>query len=286
MKKSLNFPYTVINNEIICEHKKARVDQSDISTVHNHDGYEIVLFLKGDVNMMIEPDIFKMKPGDIFFVSPLVFHGVDLEDVSGYERIVINVQYEYLKNLGDEETDFSTLFRSRESANMNHLRIPEDSIPKFISVATDLEEALHSTSYGHRILARSYLAEFLLLTCRYSENVPPQKKSSSMPAAVAKILEYIDAHITDEITINAMSADLHYSSDHLSRVFSEATGDSLKHYINAKKIALAQKLLLENNSPYDVCFMVGYNNYSSFSRRFSNQIGQSPKQFQLSYKAQ
>jgi AraC-like DNA-binding protein len=285
MKKCLNFPYTVIDSEIICEHKKARVDQSDISTVHNHDGYEIVLFLDGDVNMMIEPDLFKMKPGDVFFVSPLVFHGVDLEDVSGYERIVINVQYEYLKKLGDAETDFSTLFRSKESANMNHLRIPEESIPKFISVAKDLEEALHSDSYGHSILARSYLSQFLLLTCRYSENVPPQKKSSTMPAAVVKILEYIDEHITDDITINAMSSELHYSSDHLSRVFSEATGDSLKHYINAKKIALAQKLLLQNNSPYDVCFMVGYNNYSSFSRRFSNQIGMSPKQYQLSYRA-
>ena len=103
-----------------------------------------------------------------------------------------------------------------------------------------------------------------------------------MPVAVAKVLEYIDKHLSDEITINAMSAELHYSSDHLSRAFSEATGDSLKHYINAKKIALAQKLLLQNNSPYDVCFMVGYNNYSSFSRRFSNQIGMSPKQYQLS----
>ena len=285
MKKCLNFPYTVIDNEIICEHKKARVDQSDISTVHNHDGYEVVLFLDGDVNMMIEPDLFKMKPGDIFFVSPLVFHGVDLEDVSGYERIVINIQYEYLRNLGDAETDFSTLFRSTDSANMNHLRIPEESLPKFISVAKDLEEALHSDAYGHSILARSYLAEFLLLTCKYSENVPPQKKSSSIPVAVTKVLDYIDTHLTEDITIGTMSAELHYSSDHLSRVFSEATGDSLKHYINAKKIALAQKLLLQNNSPYDVCFMVGYNNYSSFSRRFSNQIGMSPKQYQLSYRA-
>ena len=284
MKKCLNFPYTVIDSKIICEHKTARVDKSDIKTVHNHDGYEVVLFLKGDVNMMIEPELFKMKPGDIFFVSPLVFHGIDLEDVSGYERIVINIQYEYLRNLGDDETDFSTLFRSSMSSNMNHLRIPEESLPMFIQVAKNLEKALHSNDYGHNILARSYLCEFLLLTCRYSENVPPQKKSSTVPVAVAKILEYIDTHLTDEITINAMSAELHYSSDHLSRVFSEATGDSLKHYINAKKIALAQKLLQQNNSPYDVCFMVGYNNYSSFSRRFSNQIGMSPKQYQLTYR--
>ena len=50
----------MIANEIICEHKKARVDPTDISTVHNHDGYEVVLFLNGDVNMMVEPELFKM----------------------------------------------------------------------------------------------------------------------------------------------------------------------------------------------------------------------------------
>ncbi|RKM59942.1 AraC family transcriptional regulator [Butyrivibrio sp. CB08] len=285
MKKSLNCPYSMIDQEIICEHKMARVTPEDINTVHNHDGYEVVLFLKGDVNIMIEPELFKMKRGDMFFISPLVFHGIDLEDITGYERIVINVQYEYLKNLGDAETDFSTLFRNCDSANMNHLRIPEESISKFISIAGKLEEALHSKSYGHSVLSKAYLAEFLLLTCKYSENVPPQKKRSSMPVVVSKILDYIDTHLSEDITINAMSAELHYSSDHLSRAFSEATGDSLKHYINAKKIALAQKLLLQNNSPYDVCFMVGYNNYSSFSRRFSKQIGMSPKQFQLSYRA-
>ena len=97
MKKILNCPYSLIDREYICEHKTARVTPEDIKTVHNHDGYEIVLFLHGDVNIMIEPDIFKMKRGDMFFTSPLVFHGLDLEDISSYERVVINIQYEYIK---------------------------------------------------------------------------------------------------------------------------------------------------------------------------------------------
>ena len=90
MKKILNCPYSMIDHEIICEHKAARVDTCDVNTVHNHDGYEVVLFLKGDVNIMVEPELFKMKEGDIFLISPLVFHGIDLVDINGYERIVIN----------------------------------------------------------------------------------------------------------------------------------------------------------------------------------------------------
>ena len=284
MKKDLDCPYSMIDREIICEHKTARVTPEDINTVHNHDGYEIVFFLRGDVNIMIEPDMIQMKRGDMFFISPLVFHGLNLEDISSYERVVVNVQYECLKEIGDAETDFSTLFRSDSSPDMNHLRIPEEALPQFIDIAEKLQASIESTEFGHNVLSKALLTEFLLLTCKYSSNVPLQKKNSIMPQVVSRIFDYLDTHIEEDITINSMAADLHYSSDHLSRVFSDATGDSLKHYINAKKIALAQKLLLQNYSPYDVCFMVGYNNYSSFSRRFSKQIGVSPKQFQLSHK--
>ena len=286
MRKCLDCPYSIIDQEIICEHKTARVMPSDVKTVHTHDGYEIVFFLRGNVNIMIEPDLIQMKRGDMFFISPLVFHGLDLEDVniSGYERIVINIQYEYLKNLGDAETDFSSLFRSAASPNMNVLHIPEEALPRFIEIAERLEASLVSQEFGHSILSKSLLAEFLLLTCQYSSKAATQAQSSITPQVVTRIFDYIDSHIEEDITINKMSADLHYSSDHLSRVFSEAMGDSLKHYINAKKIVLAQKLLLQNYSPYDVCFMVGYNNYSSFSRRFSKQIGVAPKQFQLSHR--
>lgn len=284
MKKALNCPYSMIDQEIICEHKTARVTPEDIKTVHNHDGYELVLFLKGDVNIMIEPDIYQMKRGDMFLVSPLVFHGLDLEDISGYERIVINIQYEYLKNLGDEETDFSTLFRSADSPNMSHLHIPNDKIQNFIDMADRLQDSLNSDEFGHAVLSKALLIEFLLMTSKFSSSAYQHRKKSLMPHVVSRIFDYIDSHIEENITIKDMSAALHYSSDHLSRVFSEATGDSLKHYISGKKIVLAQKLLLQNYPPYDVCFMAGYNNYSSFSRRFAQQIGMSPKQYQLANK--
>lgn len=274
----------MIDQEIICEHKTARVTPTDIKTVHNHDGYEVVLYLRGDVNIMIEPDIYKMKRGDMFFISPLVFHGIDLEDINGYERIVINIQYEYLKALGDKDTDFSTLFGSDDSPNMNHLVIPDDKIQSFVELADRLQESINSDGFGHSVLSKALLIEFLLMTCKYSSSVPKQSKTSLMPSVVSRIFDYIDSHIEENITIKDMSEALHYSSDHLSRVFSEATGDSLKHYINGKKIVLAQKLLLQNYPPYDVCFMAGYNNYSSFSRRFSQQIGMSPKQYQLANK--
>lgn len=284
LKKDLNCPYSLIDREYICEHKTAGLKQTNTKYLHNHDGYEIVLFLRGEVNIMIEPEIFKMKRGDMFFISPLVFHGLDLQDSSNYERIVINLQYEYLKKLGDDETDFSTLFQSAASPYMNHFVIPEDALPDFIETAERLHDCMDSTAFGHAALAKALIIELMLKANGYSSAERPQNKSSLIPPLVSKIFDYIESNINDDLKISKMARDLHYSSDHLSRVFSEVTGDSLKHYINAKKMVLAQKILLQNYSPSDVCFMLGYNNYSSFSRRFSKQIGTSPKQFQLSHR--
>ncbi|MCR4960751.1 MAG: AraC family transcriptional regulator, partial [Lachnospiraceae bacterium] len=145
--------------------------------------------------------------------------------------------------------------------------------------AERLHDCMYSTAFGHAALAKALIIELMLKAKGYSSAERPQNKSSLIPPLVSKILDHIESNINDDLTIKKMARDLHYSSDHLSRVFSKATGDSLKHYINAKKMVLAQKLLHQKYSPSDVCFMLGYNNYSSFSRRFSKQIGTSPNQF-------
>lgn len=85
-----------------------------------------------------------------------------------------------------------------------------------------------------------------------------------------------------QMSVDIVARELHHNRDYLNRIFQEATGGSLKYYINAKRIATAQQLLRDGYAPYDVCFMLSFNNYSSFSRCFSQHIGLSPKQYALS----
>lgn len=40
------------------------------STIHNHDGYEIYLFLSGDIRMVFENDSRIMKRGDLVLILP------------------------------------------------------------------------------------------------------------------------------------------------------------------------------------------------------------------------
>ena len=284
INRDLQCPYSIIDRDIICEHKQGRVNIQDIRKLHNHDGYELILFLGGDVTIIVESDMKKMQRGDMILVPPLTFHGLDLEDPESYDRIVINIRYEYLQKMNTPDTDLSICFSRNQSGRMNAVHMDEEVLSEFVEIAEKLERSLEEDNYGKMLLARSYLSEFLILVCRRTDVLSEEERPRLMPPAVSRAFDYIEEHLTEDITVGSISEALSYSYDHLSRVFKETTGTPLKRYINAKKIALAQKYLSQGISVYDVCFMIGYNNYTSFSRRFSEQIGESPKQFQLSHR--
>lgn len=128
MKKDLHCPYSILNADIICEHKSARIDNPGNVTLHNHDGYELLLFLKGDASVFVESEEKKLEPGDIIMIRPYLFHGIRVADISCYERVVLNIRPEILQNLSDGESDLSLCFHASES-RLNLLHLTETLYP-------------------------------------------------------------------------------------------------------------------------------------------------------------
>lgn len=284
MKKDKHCPYSILNADLICEHKSARIIMPSTVTLHNHDGYEIVLFLHGDVTIFVESQAKKLEKGDLILIPCYAFHGLNLTDIEHYERIVINIKPQVLQKLSDESGDLLSCFINDSSTTLNYIHIDEDHLPDFITILTKLETALHDTHFGHSILSNAYLAEFMVMFANYSKRFQAPSFESAMSPTVTNIFSYIEENLCNDITVEGIAKHLHHNSDYLSRVFMNTTGITLKHYINAKKISLAQQYLCKGYSPNDVCFMIGYQNYSSFSRRFSAYVGVSPKQFQQNAK--
>ena len=119
--------------------------------------------------------------------------------------------------------------------------------------------------------ARRWAEEYeekLALECKIAEQQPK--------------VEYHDAVLNKSglMTTTAIAKDLGFKSDYLSRIFKSFTGASLQHFILIKKINYAQKLLNQGKTATEACYLSGFNNYSNFSRSFSNITGKSPGKFQ------
>lgn len=286
MKKDIHCKYSILDRDVNCELKLEMFGPFSSATLHNHDGYEILLFLGGkDVCFFAEYDGKVLERGDMILMDSYAFHGLKITDTSYYERVVLHIREPYLQSLNDEHTDLSLCFHRMPAKHLNIIHLNESEIEHCMSIAADLEKAIYMPDYGHRILAKAYLSEFMVMANQYAETMHSAPYSNIMPSIVTNISKFVEENITSDITIETLAMQFHHNGDYLSRVFKAATGSSLKHYINAKKMSLAQQYLHQGVPPLDVCFMIGYKNYSSFSRRFSIQVGLSPKQFQLRSKS-
>lgn len=278
MNKDLHCPYSILNADIMCEHKSARIEEPNTSTLHNHDGYEMLLFLNGDASIFVESEEKKLACGDFIIIPPYAFHGIRVTNIDTYERIVINLRPHILTEVGDERTDFASCLTTEET-KFNLVSFTDKDLGKIVPLLNRLEESLKRNQFGHTVLSKAFLTEFLVELAHYTTHQTSSDYENIMSPTVKKVFDYIDENIRNELSVELIAQKLHHNSDYLGRVFKDATGGSLKYYINAKKIALAQQLLREGYPPYDVCFMLCFNNYSSFSRCFSRHIGLSPKQY-------
>lgn len=286
MKRDYQCPYNVLEQDIMCEYKCARMDLPKTITLHYHDGYELLMFLNGDVSMFVESIEKKLVRGDLVIVPPYAVHGLNLEGVAEdviahYERVVLNIKPQILKKISDESTDLFRFLQDISSQPYSIVHIDSDALDDFLLILEKIRNAIRDKRFGSSLMEKALLTEFIVNLAHYSHHTVQAEFTNKMPRTVTEVFRYIDENLTGELSVELIAEKLHHNTDYIGRMFKNATGGSLKYYINAKKISLAQKYLSQGYSPSEVCFMVGYENYSSFSRRFCVQVGLSPKQYQL-----
>ncbi|OXU14153.1 helix-turn-helix domain-containing protein [Sedimentisphaera salicampi] len=92
--------------------------------------------------------------------------------------------------------------------------------------------------------------------------------------------EYIDQHYKQQITLSDVAKASHLSPSRLAHIFKEETGMTIVDYITQARIEQAKNLLLSTNmNCTEICFDVGYNNQSYFTRTFKELVGLTPRQF-------
>lgn len=95
-----------------------------------------------------------------------------------------------------------------------------------------------------------------------------------------RIVRYIDEHFCEPIAPRDVAAAMHYSLCHLTHVAHKTLGASVSDLILQRRIAAAQRLLVESALP--VCAVarkVGFTDSAYFSRRFSRATGASPSRW-------
>jgi len=87
------------------------------------------------------------------------------------------------------------------------------------------------------------------------------------------VLDYIEEHLTDEISLEMIAKYAGVSDYHFRKIFFYLSGLTLSEYIRDRKLSEANKDLLYGENVTDVAFKYGYQSMDGFTRAFKNWSG-------------
>ena len=275
MDESLEYLYDPIQMDLLYLH---RVTTYNMGTFyHRHNGYELYIFLRGNVNFYIENRCYHLERGDLIVLSPEEMHRSFALDKDEYERITINLQKSYLNRLSTSSTNLSACFDHRPKGKGNIVHLNEEELKQFLYITAQLEQLLLTSDYGADIMRNMLVARLLLMTnlaFKDTDFVP----TDIMPELVRNTMDYIEANLTEALTLQHLSKKL-LPTAVISAVNSKHTGLTIRNYILNRRIELAKICLSEGMSITETCYHSGFGDYANFIRSFTKLVGTSPGKF-------
>ena len=108
----------------------------------------------------------------------------------------------------------------------------------------------------------------------------PSEEKTVVSPAVQKARLYLEDHLMETMSLEALASYVEYSKNQLIRLFQKELNCTPMRYYLQRKIAYAKsQLIYSNASVCEISDMLGFCDDSYFSKVFKEYVGCSPGQF-------
>lgn len=102
---------------------------------------------------------------------------------------------------------------------------------------------------------------------------------------VASIIDYIEEHLQEKLTLEELAQQLNYSKFYLLHEFKETAQQPLYNYIKRRRLNEAAKCLLYSEQRIiEVAIQMGYHSQQAFSKAFEELFKLTPRRYRLQNK--
>lgn len=252
--------------------------------MHWHPAIEFVMPIENGYTICFPNTEIKLRERDICVICPGCVHSIVAPETG--RRVIFQANTAELRYM--REVDVLLSFMSP------YIIITPEEYPgiheKLANILVEIrEEYMVGDAFSEVSIYSKLLAMFAFIGSDYSEG----KKSKANYELTVKgeyatkfmdICDYISLHCTEDLKLDEISAMSGFSKYYFERLFKQFTGTSFYKYVNQKRIAKAQELLVEpGHSVTDVALSCGFMSISSFIRMFKLQKGCTPTEFKSMY---
>lgn len=237
----------------IAKHIYIKEDPLLANVGHFHEGVEIVALLEGVVDSFHVGEKKRLQAGEIVFVDSFECH--HYSNVSSeIKAIVIVLSSEYTKT-----------FREFYAGN---------SLPCYLCDVEKNKDII--------CLMRQWLSEpkksFVLnvgycnvMLAKLVEAYGLKSKDNGKDKVVSvKLLQYVNDHYTEDISLTEISKQLGYTKEYCSKIFSDVVGMSFRDYLNSLRMKKASEYFAIKKelrmSTMEIIYKCGFNSASTFYR--------------------
>ena len=213
-----------------------------------------------------------LECGHFFLIPAGVAHQVWIYGDAEY--LCLSLEPDFLCRIADELVD-------RRSIQL----IPQHDVndPLIQNVGLALQSQLKLTNKASRLYiesASNLIAAHLLQHYATHQLAVREYNYGLAPSKLKKVLEYIDRHLSTDLSLKEIAQQTNISQSHFSRLFKQSVGLSPWQYVIQRRVEIAKQLLKNEDLTIDrVSDRLGFLSHSQFTIFFRKYTGVSPKKY-------
>lgn len=247
---------------------------------HWHDAMEVIIPIENYYDVTVDNESHHIMPGEIFMISPRKMHHLIAPDSGA--RFVCLFNVDFFSSI----KDYSGMLFVKNSC----IHITPETYAPVYSEIYDLftqiwSEYFQNTEFYEFSIYAHLLQAFTLLTrCQlnqihlFTESSPNKRRDYF--TRLNGVLEYIDDHYTEDLTLDDVADFSGFSKFHFTRLFKEYMNSTFYDYLVGRRIKAAEILLSQHElSITDVALQSGFSSISTFNRTFKSKKGCTPGEY-------
>lgn len=252
--------------------------------MHSHPYIEVYFFISGSIEIMVEDHLYQIQPWDMLIFPAGVMHkNMPVGNNLNYERAFIYATDNLLCSASRPECNLYEIFHTAAKNGQHHFRAGEEAVRNIvekidgvIALADDPSPSAQLINYCQMVIVLTLVSDII--------RVPASNGFAAPDFKVSQILNYLNGHFTEEISLNDLANRFYTSKFHLLREFKEYTGTTIHQYLMEKRLVYAQLLLQSGTAPMEAAAACGFTDYAGFYRAFKRSTLVSPQEYQKNQK--
>lgn len=265
---------TVIDGSMIFAHRcTCFTKESFTNLFHAHDYYEMVIFVRGEVEYLQENTRVHPMRAMVSWRHPGQMHTTHLLAGGEYERYVFYFSPEFFALHGTPMQMLAYMQGYPDGV----LQLSEADAEEMLALLERARGLVGSPLPYAELLLKAYIVELFGMLNAIGPGAKHQRGADS---PLAPVKQYIDECYATVEGIREIAERFYYSREHLSRRFKQEFNISLSEYI-AKRRVLSSLPLLEMGGVTAAAYAVGFHSQSAYIAAFKRTMGCLPSAYRL-----